>query len=722
MKFAFPDFGKIIFDLQNSAELFLEKIIRIIIYLSVFLIPLFFIDGSSYFSEFAKVILFYFIIILALIFWLIKIFLTKRIIFQFKFLDIPFILLLFVYFLSSLFSIDKYYSFLGSNLIVSLSFLTVLFLIIFYFFVSRFIKTLSEVKNISYCLLFSLFLILVINILNLFLVNSWLSNFNISINTFYFLLVIGLFLNLYLFLVNTGKKMKILNLILGVLFLLFIYLIDNPYVLLILIISIFVFILLLSFKSANFSNKLIIFLTILLFLTVLILILPVSNYTKLISPIEIKLNNEFGWQITKASLADYFLLGVGPQNFSYSFHKYKPLEFNQTNFWQLSFEKNANFWLEILNNIGILGLFLVIIIFIKYFYQLIIFLKRFKIFDSSNYQKFTSICFVTTILFTFSAFGLFYNFDFILIFLFFLLIALAVSLLDIEIQGQEKGYANKHVINLLFYVAMILVIALIYFEVKLVNDEINLEKQSVKTFDSLVDFDEAATSFKQAINNNPERKDYNLKLVSLLINKDLFLANSSTEFDQQQIEQEILDNLNKGFVPGNKRIDNYLILRSILDNLKTLGFSVAPLQEANLERLIDLDPQNPELYVDRALLNFDKYLAIKENKTDVSAQQIEVLSQKIKNDLEKSIELKNDYILGYFNLGLYYQEFGDEEKALANIEKAYSLDPSQKIIVLSLKKLYLNQDKVEEAKQVLTKYLELQPEDEEIRQMLEDLK
>ena len=65
--------------------------------------------------------------------------------------------------------------------------------------------------------------------------------------------------------------------------------------------------------------------------------------------------------------------------------------------------------------------------------------------------------------------------------------------------------------------------------------------------------------------------------------------------------------------------------------------------------------------------------------------------------MNKSLALKNDYVLGYYNLGLYYQEIGDQTKTMENIIKACTLAPGEKIIALTLKKLYLNQDKVKEA-------------------------
>ncbi|HDQ22916.1 MAG TPA: tetratricopeptide repeat protein [Candidatus Uhrbacteria bacterium] len=722
MNFIFVSFRSIALEFKNTSEFFLAKLIRALIYLSVFLIPFFFVPFQPVLFEFGKVVLFYLLVILALIAWLIKIYLSKKIIFQFKFLDLPFILLLLAYFLASFFSIDKHYSYWGGDFIILASFLTFLFLILFYFLTSRFIETLHEFKCVIASLVWSILFVLVLNILNFSGISQFFNAFFFPAATLNFLLVLGVLASFYLFLTTASKKIRILNLVLFFLFLVFLYVIDNPHSLFLLAFSIFIFILLLSFQASYFSNKLVVALTFLLFFTVVVLILPVSNYTNLIFPSELKLSNNFGWQITKSTLSDNFLFGVGPQNFAYSFYKYKPLEFNQTVFCQLGFEKNSNFWLEILNNLGVLGFFLVLVIFIKYLHKAVVFLKNFKIFTPGENKKFISFCFANTVLFSFFAFGLFYNFDFILIFLFFLFIALGVNLTDIKYKEPAFTYQNKQGINLLFYVALILIISFLYFASRSAVDEINLERQRIKDFNSIEDFDKTEALFYQAIKNNPSRKDYHLRLADLLLAKEIFMASSAMEFDRQKIEQQIVDNLSRGF--AGERINNYFILRQILEYMEKLGFTVRGWQEENLEKLIELDPNNPDLYIDRALLNFGKYLLIKEGQFEINDKEREILllSQKIKSDLEKSIELKDDFILGYYNLGLYFEEFGDSEKALEKIEKAYSLDPSQKIIVLSLKKLYLNQDKVKQAQQVLAKYLEFQPEDEEVKAMLEELK
>jgi tetratricopeptide (TPR) repeat protein len=712
-------FNNFFIELKNSKEIFLEKLIRLTIYGGVILIPLFFIPLSAEFLEFSKVILFYILVILAIIFWLIKIYLTKQINWQIRFLDIPMLLFLLIYLFSSLWAIDSYNSFWGVNLNISNSFITILFLVFFYFLVSRFITKIKQIRVIFYSLITAIFLISLIKVLAIFNFNLEFLIAAISINVFYFLLILAVIISGLLFLISENKIAKIFHLILTGFFLMIIFLIDNQYLLLLLAIVIFLFIFSLSFKSNYFSNKLVIVLTLLLFLSVLILILPVSNFTGLISPQQFNLPSAFGWQITQTSLNENLLLGVGPQNFIYSFYKYKPVDFNFTSYWQLGFEKNSNFILEILNNLGFLGLLLAIIFIFKIYKRLFDYFRSINISDHLEYKKFLVIVGLGIIIASFIIWAFFVNFAFIILYLFFLFLSLAAAFL--KKRALPNLLSNKNVINLFVYICLVIILIFVYSGTRILAAETYMEKVLIRKYSSSQDFKQAKEYLQKVLKYNPDYYDYNLKLANLLINKNLFLESNKQEYDQLDLQESIRENLNSAIKKETKRIDYYIELKQNLELLGDLGIKALESEEVINKKLIELDPNNPELYIDRALLNFNKYLLIKSNNQDLANKKIKNLLKKVKNDLEKSIELKNDFVLGYYNLGLYWQELGETEKALDNIKKAYQLDPSQKLIVLSLKKLYLNQDKVEAAKDILNKYLEFKPDDEEIKTILEEL-
>ncbi|MCX6743292.1 MAG: hypothetical protein NT116_03565, partial [Candidatus Parcubacteria bacterium] len=695
---------------RDFRELFLEKLIRVTIYGGALLLPLFFIPFGVQFLEYSKVIFFYGLVILALIFWSIKIYFSKKINWQAQSLDVPVILLLFVYFLASLFSVDRQQSFLGANLAITESFVTVLFLVLFFFITSRFIKSIKEVVIIFSCLLTSSFLAVLNYILNLFSLNIFSFFLGNAVNSFYFLILLGLILGTVCFIILKNKKIRILPLILSFLFLVALYFIHNQNILLLLILSIFIFLLISSFRSLFFSNKLVVILTVSLFLSVIVLILPISRWIGPVSPTEFNLPTQFGWQINKASLADNLLLGAGPQNFSISFYKYKPLSFNQTDLWNLGFAKNSNFWLENLNNLGILGLLILLIIIIKYWQKSLSFIRRFEVLENFALEKFIIVVIITTIITSIFIFGFFSNFDLPLYYLLFLFLALGSSL--IEPIVPDKIITNKYLINLISYLIIILILCFLYYGVKFAAAEIYVGQALGKTYSAIDDFNWGEKKLKQAIKDNPSRVDYSIKLLSLRINKFVFFQKNSQTADLENLLKQIAGDLDSLDKRSDLRLADYLILQNDYAVLKNLGYSLADQQQQIIEKLLVLDPNNPELYIDRALLNFDRYLLLKQGKIQVADQANQIISlfKQVKADIDKSIELKSNFILGYYNLGLYYLELGDQGQAQANIEKAYNLDPSQKLVVLSLKKLYLNQDKADKAREILNKYLEYYPQ------------
>jgi len=678
-------------ELKSSAEIFLEKFIRVIIYAGVFLIPVFFIPLTNSFIEFSKIILFFCLISLAIIVWLVKILITKKINIELKSVDSLIFLFLIIYLVASFMAIDKYNSFIGSNLLITHSFITVLFLVLFYFFVSRFITKIKQFKIIIIVLVISILSVLINQVLQYFDYGLSLLNLNSGLNSFNLLILLGLILLGILYFLSDSRKFKGVYLVLGLIFLLLLFLADKQIILLILSIGIFLFILLLSLKSNYFSNKLVISLTLLLFLTVIVLVLPISNFTGILSPNEFDLPQYYGWQITKSSLTENLIFGVGPQNFAYSFFKYKPVDINLTSYWQLGFNKNSSFWLEVFNGVGLIGILILI---------------------SLN----------CVILFSFIIYGFFVNFDFVLIFLFVLFAAIGVGLMNII--KFEKNITSKYLVNFVFYLGLIILVSFIYFGSKIVYAEVAVAESVNMNHQSIEAFDKSQLYMTKAIKLNPGNIDYQLDELNLKIDKLIFLGQNNSEVSLMSLTEEIFKDLKDLINIKTNRIGFYFDLWQTTNKLKELGFPVENFQEEINKKLVDFDSNNPELYIDRALINFNKHSIISSGGIEVADKdsQVEILSEKILNDLEKSIELKPDYVLGYYNLGLYWQKFGDQELAIINIAKAFELDPSQKLIILSLKKLYLNQDKVDEAKVVLEKYLKFKPDDQEILDMLNEIK
>ena len=91
----------------------------------------------------------------------------------------------------------------------------------------------------------------------------------------------------------------------------------------------------------------------------LILIPPLFGKTTFLNralPTEIQLNLRTSWSVAATAFRQKPFTGSGPATFLIDFTRYKPLRFNQNEFWTLRFEKPFNEYLRVLGEEGIFGI------------------------------------------------------------------------------------------------------------------------------------------------------------------------------------------------------------------------------------------------------------------------------------------------------------------------------------------------------------------------------
>ncbi len=73
-------------------------------------------------------------------------------------------------------------------------------------------------------------------------------------------------------------------------------------------------------------------------------------------PRELQLGFITSWKISVSAFRDSPFWGLGPSTYLFNFTQYKPIEFNQTKFWNIRFDTSFNEYLQILANLGGVGL------------------------------------------------------------------------------------------------------------------------------------------------------------------------------------------------------------------------------------------------------------------------------------------------------------------------------------------------------------------------------
>src|SRR4030042_3789067 len=123
---------------KNDMEKTFANVTKWSIYLLVFLLPLFWLPFSFEVFEFNKQYLLFFLVILALFFWLARmIMVDKEIRFKKSPLDIPILVFLFLAVLGTIFSVDKFSSIFGFYGRFSDGLIGLLTMGIFYFLITN---------------------------------------------------------------------------------------------------------------------------------------------------------------------------------------------------------------------------------------------------------------------------------------------------------------------------------------------------------------------------------------------------------------------------------------------------------------------------------------------------------------------------------------------------------------------------------------------------------
>ncbi|MFH1030324.1 MAG: hypothetical protein V1770_03645 [bacterium] len=367
---------------SKDERIFWVKVCDFFITLSLVLIflgiPLFFMNFTLQGLGFEKQMFFYVILLIGLFAWILKAIIEGHILLKRTPLDIPIALFLLAILISSIMSVNKWTSFIGGWGIPAKSFVSVLSLALFYWFMISNINQ-KRLRIVIASLVASIALTCLVFLLNIFSIN-WLGFLGLKMDAGFN--TIGLLSNLEIFISgailiivgiigkdtkqreteheNTRRKWKlaIKNVILYIVLLecLFVILILGSYISLIGLLAGLGVILVLAMSRLVSMDKKTFGISSFLFALVMVYIIIGKPPIRLKSlPSEVGLSRNISWQISKEAFRDRYLLGTGLGNFEYAFNKYKPKTFNTNILWNTRFSEATGFFYESLATLGGLG-------------------------------------------------------------------------------------------------------------------------------------------------------------------------------------------------------------------------------------------------------------------------------------------------------------------------------------------------------------------------------
>ncbi|MDP3990990.1 MAG: tetratricopeptide repeat protein [Candidatus Nealsonbacteria bacterium] len=743
-------------------ENILSRIIKINIYVLVFLIPLFFLPFTFEAFEYNKQLLMFFLVSLAFFAWLAKMVIYDREIrFRRSPLDVFVLAFMFVAILSAIFSVDKGSSLFGFYVKFSDGLVGLLSLGALYFLITNNVSAKKEESDISMPGLLKTFSWSVFGVVLL----SYLSVFGglIQIGRFIslpailtsrlFNTVSGTFDGLAVFLavaavffvgqlLTSKEKSSILRYLFLASIVGLLVIIDSTPAWLILITTLTLFVVLSLWKRVfrDNVNRLLVPIFLIVIAGAGISLQPVRSVfgeSAAIAnlPKEVILDQQTSWKIGLGGATESVksgFIGSGIGTFFYDFTKEKPSSINQTLLWQVRFDRAGSYLAEILATMGFLGMLSYLALLAIFFIISYLFLKEKS--ESLFLLMFFTSLFVSQI---------FYYQNTTLAFLFWLVLGLSVISWQKPIKEKQVSFKDFPELNLVFSTLVILCgvffAVMYFFNVKYYMADMNYARGQ-----RMVVGQERTAYLEQAVRLNPSRAQYRIVLARAYIDELSILAvGPQTEQNSARIPLLMQAGVEQALTSTNlspNRASIWEVVGKIYRDIRSLVREGAKeASEKAFKKAIDLDSNNPALYTelgklyvmndepDNAKEQFSKALALKPDHVDTLIQNALFLERE--GDSDGAIEKIQSLLVNYpynvelsFQLGRLYFNKNMVTEAINRFNNVIALSPNHSNALYSLGVAYAAKGEKALAIQAFERVLQLNPGNQDVQSKIEQLR
>jgi len=741
----------------------LKKLIKYIIYLIVFLVPLFWLPFSLEAFDFNKGYLLFVLTSVGVLLWLGQmVFKEKKLRIKTSLID-PFILaFLAIAIVSSIFSVDKASSFFGFYGRFWPSLFGIITLGFFYFLFANNVTLQNKgneanLKGVLKTFFISCFIITAFSYLAVFgLLGKipglprvmTLTNFNMmggSLEGLAMFLVAVNILLVALIAMRDKESFSMSSIFLHVLFFLnlgLLMLVNFRSAWIALIVGLLLF-LGFSFWKRVFKervNRLSLSIFLLLIAVLFLVFSPLRALFPSDSflnnlPSEIILTQRASWDLSLEAVKESPVLGVGPSNFSYIFSKFKPEGFLQSPFWQLRFDRAGSHLAEILASLGILGLLSyagLIIAFLLVSYLVISSFRKSEQGEMRIMALPFFLGFIAMILIQ-----VFYYENAVLGFLFWFFLALgAVSW---GTARKERGFSFNDFpeVGLIFSIAFWVVLIGVLFSF-FTFGKYYVADASYRNY--LLNPTERIASLEKSVRLAPQRTVYHIVLSRAYLDelREEVLSDSPDNQTVANLVSLAVREAKTAVQRSPKRVSSYEAAGVVYREIQGIAQGASDWAKKSFEDALALEPQNPVLMTElgklylasedeiKAREYFERAVSIRPDYIDAQLQLAfmedrEGRIEEAQDRLESLVELSPFSVEARFQLGRLY--FNDKEynRAKAQLESALTLFPNHSNSLYALALVYEKQGQKDEALALLRKVLELNPGNQDVEEKIEKI-
>lgn len=430
---------------------------------------------------------------------------------------------------------------------------------------------------------------------------------------------------------------------------------------------------------------------------------------------EVSPNLETTWGIANGAWNEGSLgFGSGPGTFSLVYSKYVALGINQSEFWDIIFDRGSSFVTTQLATVGIVG-----VLSWLFFAVLLLAFALKKLVNTDNGWRDALPMFAAWFVIFVGSF--IYAQNITLVMLFWLLSGVLASLLVPKHESQPQHEARARLATV-FVTVLVLVCAVTtvfltmprYFADVTFARAINKDASA----DTAEEVDELIRLLDKAAVTNPWNDTYYRNLAGAVLHR-LSLLSSEESADNEYVQSLIATAISAtekatDLSPAN--VLNWEVRGLVYRELLSVVPDAAQPSIDAFEKAIELAPINPRYRVEAARA----YLGIADSQNplmqsddgDVVAEaeaSKEAAMAHAEEHLLTAIALKSDYAVAHYYLALLRERQGQLAEAVKGLELVVSQAPNDVGVGLQLGLLYLRQGKNDLAQVELQRVIELAP-------------
>ncbi len=409
-------------------------------------------------------------------------------------------------------------------------------------------------------------------------------------------------------------------------------------------------------------------------------------------------STKISWEIAIDAIKDSPIFGIGAGNYLTAFNRFRPLAYNNLDFWQLKFVNSQNFFLHTLTETGIIGLFAIVILSVALFK--ILFSKDKYEIPSNNEE--IEIDFLKIGL-AISAIALFFSgpyFTPLLVFFTYLALNAKTKKITFSFETIQKEQKQTSVLaSALVSLPLITgVLTILYFGSKIALAEY-IFKKGLDAISQNKGQD-AFNLISSAINKNPKVDRYHSTLAQISFLAAQSLVNNKQPDQITDDDKTLISNLIQQAITEGKaavslnpqRADNWELLGNLYKQIMAFAQGSDQFAIQALSQAVALDPINPLTRISLGGV----YFAIGDYESAIDVFKLAVAA-------------KPDYANARYNLAVAYREKGEFDKALTEMKNTLSFleegSDDRKIVEEEIKNIESKKKEKETKNQTETKEL-----------------